>query len=300
MRYASAMRSLAFLLAPVVIASPGMASAQANESFDHLRERQPGVTSPTSFVSTRLPEGAKGTNDAGLSPSFAVFGDTAGPNRIPDSRGNDSISQSAAGPHWLRWELPRGVRGTREQRGALAIGAGLVFLDRYTIRWFDSDLGDPVRRVDSVYKPFNALADGLVLGSGLIATWAVQRGPARETTTTAMAALANATVATTLVKGLVGKQRPDQSMEPHYRGPSLVYSSFPSGHTAAATSVAHVFARKNPRNRLFWYGFATLVAVSRVSSAKHWMSDTVWGAAVGVVSAEGALGGNGPAFRLRF
>lgn len=204
------------------------------------------------------------------------------------------------GPGWLHWELPHDWRTPARQRRILAAGAALILLDRNTIRLFDTDRGSPNRSTDALFRPFNTAADGATLAAGLTLAWSVQRGESRETTGTALVALANSTVATTMLKGLVGKQRPDQSMEPHYRGPSLVFSSFPSGHTAAATSVAHVFARKYPRHKGFWVSFAALVAVSRVSSAKHWLSDTAWGAGIGLLSAEGALNGNGPAFRIRF
>jgi len=212
----------------------------------------------------------------------------------------DTNGQVARSPAWLRWQLPPEWRAAEEQRRVFLAGVALIATDRYTVRLFDTDQADPLRTVDWTFRPFNKLADGLVLGTGLTLAWSVQRGEARQTTATALAALANSTVATTLVKGLVGKQRPDQSMEPHYRGPSTTFSSFPSGHTAAAASVAHVFARKNPRQRALWVGFAAMVAVSRVSSAKHWLSDTAWGAGIGILSAEGALRGNGPGLRIRF
>lgn len=212
----------------------------------------------------------------------------------------ESSPETTQSPGWLRWQLPREWSSAEEQRRVLLAGAALIATDRLTVRLFDTDQADPLRTIDWSFRPFNKLADGLVLGTGLTLAWSVQRGESRQTTATALTALANSTVATTLVKGLVGKQRPDQSMEPHYRGPSLTFSSFPSGHTAAAASVAHVFARKHPRHRAFWYGFVALVAVSRVSSAKHWLSDTAWGAGIGVLSAEGALRGDGPAMRFRF
>ncbi len=213
---------------------------------------------------------------------------------------SEAGSRATARPGWLRWELPQEWRRAEDQRRVLLAGAALLATDRHTVRLFDTDQADPLRTVDWTFRPFNQLADGLVLGTGLALAWGVQRGESRQTTGTALVALANSTVATTLVKGLVGKQRPDQSMEPHYRGPSLTFSSFPSGHTAAAASVAHVFARRYPRHRAWWYGFAAMVAVSRVSSAKHWLSDTAWGAGIGVLSAEGALHGDGAGLRIRF
>lgn len=201
---------------------------------------------------------------------------------------------------FLRYDLPDALRSPRARQTLLFVGAGLILTDRNTIRLFDVHRGDTDRHVDRTYRTFNFLADGATLGLGLGGVWALSRGATRDTAATALTALANATVATTLIKGLVGKERPDEAGEPHYRGPSLTYSSFPSGHTAAATSVAHVLAVRHPRQKALWYGFAAAVAFSRVSSSKHWVSDTFWGAGLGLFSAEGALRGQSAGLRLRF
>jgi membrane-associated phospholipid phosphatase len=68
--------------------------------------------------------------------------------------------------------------------------------------------------------------------------------------------------------------------------------SFPSGHTsnsfAAATVVSHYYGRK-------WgiplYVLSGLVGVSRIEQGKHWPSDTVAGAALGIISGLTAIRG---------
>jgi membrane-associated phospholipid phosphatase len=68
--------------------------------------------------------------------------------------------------------------------------------------------------------------------------------------------------------------------------------SFPSGHTsntfAAATVVSHYYGRK-------WgiplFVLSGLVGVSRIEQGKHWPSDTVAGAALGIISGLTAIRG---------
>jgi hypothetical protein len=92
-----------------------------------------------------------------------------------------------------------------------------------------------------------------------------------------------------LVKRVVDRQRPsgqgvDSSWGPSYRA-SPRYS-FPSGHAAATFALATVVARQYPEKR--WvapvaYGLATLTAASRVAENRHWTSDVVAGACLGVL-----------------
>jgi len=61
-------------------------------------------------------------------------------------------------------------------------------------------------------------------------------------------------------------------------------SSFPSGHAAAAFSVATVVATRYHNHRWVpWvvYGFATAVSFSRVTTSAHFPSDVFLGAALG-------------------
>jgi membrane-associated phospholipid phosphatase len=100
-------------------------------------------------------------------------------------------------------------------------------------------------------------------------------------------ALAGASVE--LVKTAVGRRRPDISPEDAFtfRGFTLKDNSFPSGHTAIAFALATSLSRET-RDRWSdagFYALATLTAFSRVNDDRHWLSDTVFGAALGIVSA---------------
>lgn len=67
-------------------------------------------------------------------------------------------------------------------------------------------------------------------------------------------------------------------------GKGAGFISFPSGHSVTAFALAFVLARAYPRYAVLFYGLAGLVALSRVYLAKHFPSDVVAGAAVGLLS----------------
>ncbi len=71
-----------------------------------------------------------------------------------------------------------------------------------------------------------------------------------------------------------------------------INTSFPSGHAAAAFSVATVFAHRYRQHRWVpWvaYGMATVISFSRVTNQAHFPSDVFLGAALGVAISEFAV-----------
>ena len=89
-----------------------------------------------------------------------------------------------------------------------------------------------------------------------------------------MAALVNG------VKYSVGTLRPDGS----------TYNSFPSGHTATAFTAAHILHKEygelSPWISVGGYTVATFVGVSRILNNRHWISDVLAGAGIGILSTE--------------
>lgn len=66
--------------------------------------------------------------------------------------------------------------------------------------------------------------------------------------------------------------------------------SFPSGHTATAFLGAHILF-KEYKERSIWigvagYGLACTTATMRMVNRKHWLSDVITGAGVGIICAE--------------
>ena len=76
----------------------------------------------------------------------------------------------------------------------------------------------------------------------------------------------------------VSRERPDKSNN----------KSFPSGHTETAF-VAAEFLYQEYKDKSVWisiggYGMATFVGIARVYNNKHWLSDVVAGAGIGILS----------------
>jgi membrane-associated phospholipid phosphatase len=80
------------------------------------------------------------------------------------------------------------------------------------------------------------------------------------------------------IKSISHRQRPDMSD----------YLSFPSGHTAEAFASAE-FMRQEYKDVSPWYGFAGYIVAAttgylRMYNNKHWFSDVIGGAGIGIAS----------------
>lgn len=98
-------------------------------------------------------------------------------------------------------------------------------------------------------------------------------------------AVGGAVVLSEGVKFAVGRARPSQSPgDPDNFTPMRGNNSFPSGHTTMAFALASAIDAETDRRWVPWvvYPAATLTAWSRIQDSKHWMSDVVGGAALGL------------------
>jgi membrane-associated phospholipid phosphatase len=80
----------------------------------------------------------------------------------------------------------------------------------------------------------------------------------------------------------------DTFFESH-ESPSIIKTSFPSSHAAAAFAVATVFSQRYRQHRWVpWvaYGMATVIGFSRVTNQAHFPSDVFLGAALGFTISE--------------
>jgi membrane-associated phospholipid phosphatase len=195
-------------------------------------------------------------------------------------------------PHAIRWYEPLAVVG----------GIGLLsaldqpVADHFRIHRSTSgqNIADTWARVGTpiFYAPVTL---GVITG-GLISR-------NREVTQTGMRlafSLLLAGVADQGLKMVFGRERPDGNFSAFDFDPIHPDAAFPSGHTAMAFAMATSLADDiHPTwAKVGLYGLATGVAVSRVYQQRHWMSDVLGGAVVGVASAK-FVSGHWTIFGLR-
>jgi undecaprenyl-diphosphatase len=89
-----------------------------------------------------------------------------------------------------------------------------------------------------------------------------------------------------VVKFTVGRARPELWLGPAHYAPGSS-TSFPSGHTVGAFALAGVlvFASRSPALRVTAFALAAGVGMSRVLAFRHWLSDVVASAVIGLVMA---------------
>ncbi len=92
-----------------------------------------------------------------------------------------------------------------------------------------------------------------------------------------------------LLKYMAGRARPRLFFNEHLYGFDFfhwqyAWTSFPSGHSATALSVATLFAILYPRWRFAALFGGLLIAFSRIVLAQHYISDVIAGSFLGIVS----------------
>lgn len=129
-----------------------------------------------------------------------------------------------------------------------------------------------------VLPALGTLAAGVILGDDR-----VTRAGGRIT-----AGLLTAAVVTNLLKPAVGRRRPSNSDDAFAFDPFSNRDSWPSGHTAMAFALATSLGDElhfTPATVLL-YGAAGLTGWSRLNDNRHWGSDVLAGALVGITSAK--------------
>uniref|UniRef100_A0A7C3Z0W8 Phosphatase PAP2 family protein n=1 Tax=candidate division WOR-3 bacterium TaxID=2052148 RepID=A0A7C3Z0W8_UNCW3 len=82
---------------------------------------------------------------------------------------------------------------------------------------------------------------------------------------------------TTLLKLIVNRERPDGKTD-------RLNSSFPSGHSSGIFGVSYILSHRYPETTIYVYSLATLVSFSRVYLGRHYPSDVIAGAIIGLFS----------------
>jgi undecaprenyl-diphosphatase len=131
--------------------------------------------------------------------------------------------------------------------------------------------------LDPVMETATDLGDVRVaLGLNVILATYGEEGE-REASKLALTALVASEAVAGLLKYAVNRERPDENA-PHDRW----NSSFPSGHATGAFALATVFGSRYPRYRMPIFATASLIGISRIYLGRHYPSDVLGGAAVGV------------------
>ncbi len=187
--------------------------------------------------------------------------------------------------------------------GAFTLAAAAVMpADRAMQRMMQRDWAQRSSLLSDAASAFNAYGSpGVFAGTAALyaAGWATRRPKVARLGLRTGETILLSGIVTGGLKGIAGRARPYAS--PQRPGDWRLFSgvrdgarqSFPSGHTTAAFAFAAAMDREYRVLGLrsaYWvgpalYGAATLTGLARMHADKHWASDVVMGAGVGLVSA---------------
>jgi undecaprenyl-diphosphatase len=156
--------------------------------------------------------------------------------------------------------------------------------DRVVDGWFDQVRGNPT--ADTAAMALSNLGDYGFVWSVVAAAKGRRKAGRRRAARALSAAGLTSYGVNALVKGRVGRDRPDGAGGAGNRVRTPTSTSFPSGHTLAAFCTAVVLA-DSPAELAAYLAFATAVGASRVHLRAHHPSDVAGGAVIGLVT--GAL-----------
>jgi membrane-associated phospholipid phosphatase len=194
-------------------------------------------------------------------------------------------------PAWRR-HLVHGVIA------AVTIALAMILVDQ---RAYQFASGLPPWLVDGFYAITDFGRSGWILvpTGGLILVIALLASPALDHMTRGVLAMLVVRIGfifiavglpgllVTIVKRWIGRVRPSAqgpfAYEPFSWRPE--YASLPSGHTTTAFAALVAIGAIFPRARAFLWGYALLIALSRIVVTAHYSSDVIAGAAVGAFGA---------------
>src|SRR3989441_211873 len=159
----------------------------------------------------------------------------------------------------------------------------------------DGEIHDRVVESDSVSagraaRKFEPLGRSEIEAAALGALYVMGRGAKNErlvaTTGTAFDAYLWSMIIASVMKGAFGRERPGRGSG---NGEFFARDSiFPSGHTTRSFAIAAVFADHYGRKTaLVAYPLAALIGLATVEEDKHWLSDVVAGAGLGLAIGRG-------------
>jgi membrane-associated phospholipid phosphatase len=184
------------------------------------------------------------------------------------------------GQHVIRW-----------WEAALAVGAvgTATLFDRGVDDWMQDRRSTRSNAVARAFRHGGQPEVFLTVGGGMVAAGLIghdaelRRGGARVLVSVALSGLTTAAL-----KEVFGRERPETTNDPYRFRPFSGDASFPSGHTTVAFALAASLSDEisRPWATAVLYAGATGTGWSRMNDHRHWFSDVVGGAVVGIAAAK--------------
>ena len=163
---------------------------------------------------------------------------------------------------------------------------GALAIDPHVARWVAGRTTPVADFVVSVLNPLGSGAVPLAVSAAAAALGHVRRrSRLRSVATLGALAFVVAGLVEYTLKHLIGRYRPDAEMPVLAAiGPTFAadIDSFPSGHATSVFAVATAFADGYPRLAWLCYAMAATIAAGRVYLGRHYVSDVLAGAVIGI------------------
>lgn len=255
----------------------------AADTSDALRPDAP-VAGDATGVDRATSDASPAADAVAVDASPAADASPDGPGAAPDSQDADEKKPPTpvhTGFKALFYGLGQDFKHLPSKPNMyIALGGGAAAL---AVHPLDDDVNEALRShsnfVNKFYKPGHVVGETWVMVGVAVGTYAVGRIAHKpKASHFGMDLLRADIIDTVMVTGLkyaTHRERPDHSDN----------LSFPSGHASITFATATVIER-----HLGWkmaalgYAFAAYVASSRLHDNVHWLSDVVFGSAVGVIS----------------
>ncbi len=186
---------------------------------------------------------------------------------------------ASAQAHNIRW-----------WEAAMAVGAlGVVSVfDHGVDDWVQDHRSSSRDRVARAFR--NGGQPEIVFGipGGILAAGVISGRPGlRRSGGRVLASVVTAGLATGALKEITGRFRPDDTTDQYVFRPFSNHDAFPSGHATMAFALATSLSAElhRPWATALLYAGATGTAWSRLNDHKHWLSDVLAGATVGITAA---------------
>jgi membrane-associated phospholipid phosphatase len=190
------------------------------------------------------------------------------------------------------------TRWSSKQWKQVGIGAGIVvgtavLLDRHVSNYAEDNQTDTTNQVADTFAPFGA-AYAFAVVAGFYAGGAIAHDARAKAV--ALDGIASSVITSAMIvpalKVIAGRERPNanQGADAFFQGGS----SFPSGHTGEAFTLAATIASHYDS---LWikgtaYGVASLVGYARIEQDAHFLSDVVASALIGIGVAKSVVAFN--------